>query len=51
MDYSHSEILTINDHIDKLITISNKKAIVEEKKAAKQKEGELINSRSNERML
>ena len=37
VDYNHSQILTFNDHVEKLITISTKKAMVEEERTTKQK--------------
>ena len=52
VDYSHSQILTSNDHVGKLITISTKKAMVEEERATKQKERELTKARrAEERVL
>ena len=41
IDYSHSQILTSNEHVGKLRRIANKKAMVGEEKAAKLKEREL----------
>ena len=37
VDYNNSQILTSNEHVDQLITISNKKAMVEEERIAKQR--------------
>ena len=52
MDYSNSQILTSNEHVQKLITISNKKAMVEEERIAKQREKELTKRRrAKERVL
>ena len=48
IDYSHSQILTSTNHVDKLRKISEKKAMVEEEKAAKQKERELTKRRRAE---
>ena len=41
VDYNHSQILISNDHVEKLITILTKNAMIEEERATKQKEREL----------
>ena len=41
VDYSHSQILTSNNHAEKLRRMLEKKEMIEEEKATKQKEKEL----------
>ena len=49
VDYNHSQILTSTDHVEKLITISTKKEMVEEERAGKKKLTK--GRRSEERVL
>ena len=51
IDYSHSQILTFNEHVGKLRRIADKKAMVEEQKAAKLRQRELTKRRRAEEKI